>query len=252
MSKITASMIIIGNEVLSGRTQDANLAYLGTSLGELGIVLVEVRVIRDDESAIINAVNTMRLAYDYVFTTGGIGPTHDDITTACVGKAFGAPLWRHPLAVSYLLQQYGSENLNDARLKMAYVPEGAVLIENPVSKAPGFQLDNVFVLPGVPRIMQAMFEGMKHRLRGGAPLTSRSIGAFTPEGSIAEKLARVQQRHRSVEIGSYPFVRSGRFGTSLVVRSNDQVAIDAAVEDIVTFLHAMGVEPIEDTVENAA
>lgn len=252
MSDVTAAAVVIGNEVLSGRTQEANLAYLGKELGELGIALAEVRIVRDDEAAIVSAVNELRFQHSYLFTTGGIGPTHDDITTASVGKALGAPLWRHPLAVSYLLQQYGSENLNEARLKMAYIPEGATLIENPVSKAPGFQLQNVFVLPGVPRIMQAMFEGIRDRLTGGAPLTSRTISAFAPEGVIAEKLAMVQQRHDSVEIGSYPFVRGGRFGASLVIRSADARAIDAAAVDIAAFLSSMGVEPIEESVENAA
>jgi len=252
MSDVTAAAVVIGNEVLSGRTQDANIAYLGRALGDLGIALAEVRIVRDGEAAIVGAVNALRSEHDYVFTTGGIGPTHDDITTACVAKAFGAPLWRHPVAVSYLLQQYGAENLNEARLKMAYIPDGAELIENPVSRAPGFRLGNVYVLPGVPRIMQAMFEGIRHCLRGGAPLGSRTISAFAPEGVIAGPLAEVQMRHDQVEIGSYPFVRSGRFGASLVIRSADPAAIDAAASEISAFLLTMGVEPIEETVENAA
>jgi molybdenum cofactor synthesis domain-containing protein len=241
----TACVIIIGNEVLSGRTQDLNLAYLGKQLQALGIQLGEARVIRDDEDAIVAAVNDCRARYSYVFTTGGIGPTHDDITAASVARAFGVPLIRDADAVRRLQQQYVPADLNEARLRMADVPEGAVLIDNPVSRAPGFQIGNVFVLPGVPSIMRAMFEGVRSRLKGGRPFVSRTVSAYVTEGTIALALAKVQARHAGVEIGSYPFLRHGRLGTSLVTRAADPDAVTAAAADIVAMLHGLDIEPID-------
>src|SRR5260221_202527 len=183
---VTACLIIIGNEILSGRTQDANLAFIAKGLNEVGIRLREVRVIPDIAETIIETVNEMRATFDYVFTTGGIGPTHDDITSECVARAFGVP-WvldeeaRRRLAAGYA----NPADLNEARLRMAHVPEGAVLIDNPVSRAPGFQIGNVFVMAGVPRIMQAMFDGIKRRLIGGAPVLSRTVTSGLPEGVLA-------------------------------------------------------------------
>ncbi|MCW5700458.1 MAG: competence/damage-inducible protein A [Rhodospirillales bacterium] len=243
---VTACVIIIGNEVLSGRTRDANLPFLATRLNDLGIRLREARVVADDTAAIVAAVNATRAYHDYVFTTGGIGPTHDDITAASIAAAFGAPLWRDPEAVAYLQQQYAPGDLNEARLRMADVPKGAHLIENPVSRAPGFRMDNVFVLPGVPRIMQAMFDGLAHCLVGGAPMLSRTIAAFTLEGAVADPLSRIQQQHPSVDMGSYPFVRDGRIGTSLVLRATEEPALNDAADAVKTMIRDLGVEPMDE------
>lgn len=232
---VTAAVIVIGNEILSGRTQDTNLAYLAKELGELGIRVREARVVPDDEVEVVAAVNAARARYTYVFTTGGIGPTHDDITAACVAKAFGLPLERHPEAERRLLAYYPPEKVNEARMKMAETPRGATLIDNPVSVAPGFRVENVHVLPGVPSIMRAMFEGLRGSLRGGAPVLSRTVTAYCPEGEVAAPLAAIQARHPDVEIGSYPFMRQDRFGTSLVLRSADRDGLDAAVADLLAW-----------------
>jgi molybdenum cofactor synthesis domain-containing protein len=243
---VTACVIIIGDEVLSGRTQDLNLAFLARALNEVGIRVAEARVIPDIEEAIVETLNTCRVRFDYVFTTGGIGPTHDDITAASVAAAFGVPLHRDPDAVRRLERQYAPADRNAARLRMADVPKGAILIDNPVSGAPGFQMENVFVLPGVPRIMQAMFDGLCDRLAGGDPVQSRSVAAFTTEGSIAVPLAALQARHERVKIGSNPFVRDGRLGTSLVLRTTDPAALDQATEEVIDLIRSIGVEPIEE------
>jgi molybdenum cofactor synthesis domain-containing protein len=239
---VTAGLLIIGNEILSGRTQDANLAYLAKELNELGIRMREVRVVPDDEAEIVDALNALRARYDYVFTTGGIGPTHDDITSACVAKAFGLPFGRHPEAERRLRAYYPPEKLNEARLKMAETPEGAELIDNPVSVAPGFRVGNVYVLPGVPSIMRAMFDGLRPSLRGGEPVRSRTVTVYAPEGEVARPLAEVQDRHPDVEIGSYPFMRQDRFGTSLVFRSTDRGRIDSAVGEMLAFAEGRGIE----------
>jgi molybdenum cofactor synthesis domain-containing protein len=241
---VTACVIIIGNEILSGRTHDANLPYLAKALNGVGIRVMEARVVRDDECAIVEAVDACRHAYDYVFTTGGIGPTHDDITAACLAEAFGVELVRDPRAVDLLTRHYAAAELNEARLKMAEVPQGATLIDNPVSSAPGFRIGNVVVLPGVPRILQAMVDGLVVNLRGGDPVLSRTISAFTTESGIAAPLSAVQDAHPQVEIGSYPFVRSGRFGVSLVVRSTDRAALDAAAVAVAAMLCGLAIEPI--------
>ena len=243
---VTAALLIIGNEILSGRTKDANLPYLATRLNALGIRLLEARVVPDTEARIIAAVNALRAEYDYVFATGGIGPTHDDITAEAVAKAFGVRLLRHPEAVARLRRQYENpSDLNEARLRMANVPEGGVLIDNPVSAAPGFQIGNVFVMAGVPAITQAMFEGLKDRLVGGAPVRSRTIATHLAEGQIAEGLAGLQARHPEVEIGSYPFYRQRRFGVSLVIRSTDLEAIERAAAELKAMLVGLGGEVIE-------
>lgn len=246
---VTACVLIIGNEILSGRTQDQNLSFLAKALNDIGIRVVEARVIPDDEATIVATVNHCRAAFDYVLTTGGIGPTHDDITSACVAKAFGRRLLRHPAAEAALLAHYRPEEVNEARMRMADLPEGAVLIDNPVSRAPGFQVENVIVLPGVPAIMRAMFDGLRHRLTGGAPVLSRTISSFTGEGTIAARLSAVQAAHGAVEIGSYPFVRSGRFGVSLVIRGVDCRDVDAATDAVCAMLRGLGAEPIEDEVK---
>jgi molybdenum cofactor synthesis domain-containing protein len=245
---VTASVLIIGNEILSGRTKDANLPYLAVELNKIGVRLMEARVVADIEAEIVEAVNALRAKHDYVFTTGGIGPTHDDITAECIAKAFGVPLLRHPEAVKILARQYKDpRDLNEARLRMANVPEGGVLIDNPVSGAPGFQIGNVFVMAGVPSIMQAMFQGVKNRLVGGAPMRSRTVSTNLPEGKIAEGLTALQNKHPDVEIGSYPFFRLGRFGVSLVARGVDREALDQTADELKAMLAALGGEILDDT-----
>ena len=229
---VTACAVIIGNEILSGRTQDANLAFLGQRLEALGIRLMEARVVPDIEEVIVATVNEVRRRYTYVFTTGGIGPTHDDITSACVAKAFGVPLTLHPQAHALLEAHYRPGDLNEARLRMAHTPEGATLIDNPVSIAPGFRMENVFVMAGIPAITQAMFEGVAHDLAGGRPLLSRSVTVEVPEGTIAKGLGSLQEAYPDVEMGSYPFNRHGRFGTRLVLRSTDEGRLDAAAKEL--------------------
>ncbi len=242
-----ACLIIIGNEILSGRTQDANLSFLGSSLNDLGVRLKQAQVIADDRDVIIDTVNACRVRFDYVFTTGGIGPTHDDITSDAVAGAFGVPLVRHPDAVALLREHYENPaDLNAQRLKMCDVPEGASLIDNPVSKAPGYQIGNVFVLAGVPVVMRAMFDCMKDRLIGGLPMLSRTVVAYLGEGVMAEGLGLVQDAHPAVEIGSYPFFRAGRLGAALVARSPDEQALDAAVQAVRRMVTDLGGEPVEE------
>ena len=242
----TACVVIIGDEVLSGRTQDANLRYLGERLNGIGIRLAEARVIADDANAIVRTLNEVRAAFDYVFTTGGIGPTHDDITAAAVAKTFGVKLHRDPEALRLLTDHYRPQDINEARLRMADVPEGATLISNPVSKAPGFRIGNVYVMAGVPRIMQAQFDGIAPSLKGGRPVRSHTISAHVSEGKIAIALGEIQARHPEVAIGSYPFVRDGRIGTSLVFRCVDAECIPPAAAELRTVLAELGVAPAEE------
>lgn len=239
---LRAALIIIGNEVLSGRTREANLTFIGSRLATMGIRLCEARVVRDERAAIIAAVNQFRDQYDYVFTTGGIGPTHDDITTECVAAAFGLAVNRDPQAVTRLRNYYGPDELTDARLRMANIPDGAELIDNPVSGAPGFRLANVFVLPGVPRIMQAMFPGLAGKLAGGAPIISRSIKAWIAESKLAEALGRIQFEYPDVDIGSYPFARENRFGTTLVASGSNTKSLADALNEIERLLRAREIE----------
>ena len=242
----TAALLIIGNEILSGRTQDANLNYLAKTLGSIGVKLVECRVVTDSEPAIIEAAQTLSRQVDYVFTSGGIGPTHDDITSAAIAKAFGTPLKRHPEAEARLRKHYKPEDINEARLKMADIPEGAELIDNPVSAAPGFILGNVYVMAGVPRIMQAMLDGVKSRLRGGAITVSRTISATITEGYIAAELGAIQADYANVEIGSYPFIRDGKLGVSLVSRSTDLKALEEVTQQLRTLIHKHNAQILED------
>lgn len=223
----TACLIIIGNEILSGRTQDKNLAWLAERLNAQGIGLRETRVIPDVETTIIATVNECRAKFTYVFTTGGIGPTHDDITTACVAKAFGVAVHRHPEAERRLRAHYTNDQINEARLKMADVPMGATLIDNQVSAAPGFAMENVYVMAGVPRIMQAMFDAVKHTLAGGKPVQARSITTNLPEGTIAQGLTAIQTHYADVEIGSYPYFKQGMLSTTLVMRGVDETTLEA-------------------------
>jgi molybdenum cofactor synthesis domain-containing protein len=242
---VTACLVVIGNEILSGRTQDANVAYLARGLNEVGVRLREVRVIPDVAETIVETVNEVRRRYDHVFTTGGIGPTHDDITAESVARAFGVKLILHPEARRRLAERFRDrpDELNEARLRMAHVPEGATLIDNLVSTAPGFQIGNVYVLAGVPRIMQAMFDGMKHRLGGGAPVLSRSVASSLFEGTIAAGLAALQERYADIEIGSYPWYRQGRSGVDLVLRGTEAGRLDEAAAAVAAMLRGLGDAP---------
>ncbi|WP_299391198.1 molybdopterin-binding protein [Pelagibius sp.] len=238
--KVTACLLIIGNEILSGRTKDKNLAFLGEELNHLGIRLMEARVIPDVEDVIVATVNDVRQRFDYVFTTGGIGPTHDDITADCVAKAFGLPLIVNQEARAILEAHYEKGQLNAARLRMARTPEGAQLIENPVSQAPGFQVGNVFVMAGIPVIMQAMFQSLRHRLAGGEPLLSLTVSVDLGEGVLAAGLGAVQERFPDVELGSYPFNRNGTFGVRLVLRSTDAQRLKAAAQAVDELILELG------------
>lgn len=246
MSKtVTAALAIIGNEILSGRTHDKNIPHIATRLNEAGIQLREVRVVPDLEQEIIDAVNALRGRYDYVFTTGGIGPTHDDITSATVAKAFGTTLHRHPDAEAALRAHYTPDMVNEARLRMAEVPNGATLIPNPVSAAPGFIIGNVHVMAGVPRIMQAMLDWVLPQLSGGDTVLSLSITTNLTEGTIAQQLTAIQARYPTVDIGSYPTFRQGDLSTTLVCRSPDANANDAAGAEIRAMIAALGGQLIE-------
>jgi molybdenum cofactor synthesis domain-containing protein len=242
---VTAAVLLIGNEILSGRTRDANLNYIAIGLTAIGVRLREARVVPDVPEAIIAAVNELRARFDYVFTTGGIGPTHDDITAECIARAFGVPLVKDPRAVRLLTNHYGEANLTEARLRMAHVPEGAMLIDNPVSTAPGFQVGNVFVLAGVPAICRAMFDGLKGRLRTGDKVLSVTISGHVGEGVIAKGLGELQERYPMLEIGSYPFFRQSRFGASFVLRGTDAAALQSAAEELRALIRSLGAEPIE-------
>jgi len=240
----TACVLIIGNEVLSGRTRDSNLSFLGTELNTIGIQVTEARIIPDVEHTIVETLNYARQHFDYVFTTGGIGPTHDDITAACVAKAFGMPLIRNPDAVAMLETHYKAEDLNEARLSMANTPQNAILIENPVSKAPGFQVENVFVLAGVPRIAQAMFDNLKSRLEGAETVLSKTVSTDLGEGIVAQPLGDVQARFPDVEIGSYPYFKDGQAGVSLVVRGRDEEEINLCLDSLKEMIETLGGCPI--------
>jgi molybdenum cofactor synthesis domain-containing protein len=245
---VTAAILVIGNEILSGRTQDANVKFLATGLNEAGVRLKEVRVVPDDEVEIIEAVHALRKKYDYLFTTGGIGPTHDDITAATMAKAFGVRLLRHPEAVERIrvqCERAGIE-LNEARLRMANIPEGAELVENTVSGAPGFRMENVYVLAGVPMIVEAMFASLRHELTGGAPVMSRALSVRLGEGTIAPLLTEVQDRYGDVDIGSYPSYRAGKFGVSVVCRTADAARLEACIAELDAGLRELGGTPEEE------
>ena len=243
---VTACVLVIGNEILSGRTQDKNLQFLGRRLNDLGVRLREARVIPDVPEVIVDVVNECRAKFDYVFTTGGIGPTHDDITSECIAAAFGVELHRHPDAVALLAPYYGPGEFTDARMRMATVPLGAELIHNPVSAAPGYRMENVFVMAGIPSIMQAMFENLTHLLTGGEPVLSRSIRVAVGESVIAPGLGELQNRYPDLDIGSYPAVRRRQFGVSLVLRGTDASMLDRALVELKEMLAALGLDPEEE------
>ncbi len=242
--KLTAALVIIGNEILSGRTQDININWIATKMSDQGIRLLEVRVVPDIEDAIIQAVNELRCKVAYLFTTGGIGPTHDDITSASIAKAFGVDCPLNADAREILLGYYKSESeLTPARLRMAHVPVGATLIENPVSGAPGFQMGNVYVMAGVPRIMQGMLDNILPNLASGKPYLSNTVSCDLPESKIAETLGNIQNKFATVDIGSYPHFRSGTMGLALVLRSTDNDNLHEATRDVVDMVRSYGVEP---------
>jgi len=241
----TAALIVIGDEILSGRTQDANLAYLAKWLNVQGIRLKTARVVADDMDAIAEAVNALKPpAHDYLFTTGGIGPTHDDITVDAIAAALGVGVVMHPEAEAILRGYYG-DRITEARLRMARVPEGADLLPNPVSGAPGIRLGNIFIMAGVPKITQGMLAGLEGKLEGGAPVLSRAVGAWTGESAVADLLRETERAHAGVQIGSYPFWKEGRVGANFVLRSPDPHALAACAEALKDGLRAAGVEPVD-------
>ncbi|MHA3914187.1 competence/damage-inducible protein A [Halovulum sp. GXIMD14793] len=236
MANPTAGLLIIGDEILSGRTRESNAHHLAGRLTAHGIDLREIRVVADEAPALVGALNALRGCYDHVFTSGGIGPTHehDDITADCVAEAFGVGLSvrydaRRALAANYA---EGEAALNEARLRMARIPDGAALIENPISKAPGFHIGNVFVMAGVPAVFEAMVASVLPTLTGGAPLLSENVRLDQGEGDVATALAGIAKTHPLVAIGSYPFQRNGRYGTNIVLRCQDRDALDAATNDV--------------------
>ncbi len=233
-SNPTAAVILIGNEILSGRTQDINLQHIAEHLCAVGIQVCECRVIADIEAVIVDAVNTLRHQYDYVFTTGGIGPTHDDITAQCVANAFGVPLLQHPQAVKLLTEYFQSRDVevNEARMRMANVPQGGVLIENPVSVAPGFCVENVYVMAGVPRIMQAMFANILPTLEHGAVIYSVTVVCNLPEGIISRPLGELQEKYPQIDLGSYPGKSNATSRVSLVARGTDQDVLREVLADL--------------------
>ena len=234
--EIFASIIVIGNEILSGRTQDTNTSTLSKWLNSLGIKIQEVRTIPDIEKNIIDTVNELRKKYKYVFTTGGIGPTHDDITASSISKAFNLKYGPHKEAMAILKKYYKPGEFNEGRKKMAYMPTVANLILNPTSGAPGFNVENVFCLPGVPSILKSMLSGITHKLVGGNPILSYTINLRTVESEIAKSLSDVQDKNKEVDIGSYPFFRAGKLGVAIVLRSTKQNNIDKCNSQIIKFV----------------
>lgn len=231
----TASILIIGNEILSGRTQDANVYYLSEQLSRMGINLQEARIIPDDESAIIRNVVDLSRRHSYLFTTGGIGSTHDDITASSIAKAFNLPLHSHPEALERLKVYYG-DAMNEARSRMSLIPVGAKLIDNPVSSAPGFQIENVFVLAGIPLVMQAMFGTLLDRLSRGTPIRCLTVTCDVAESLISDHLSEIQKRHSHVDIGSYPHFREGTYGLSLVIRGTDEAHLEKATQEVLALI----------------
>lgn len=240
----TAGLIVIGDEILSGRTQDKNIAQVASWLQVQGIRLAEVRVVPDEEARIIAAVNDLRAAYDYLFTTGGIGPTHDDITVDAVAAALGVPVVIHPEARALLERYYATRGgLNEGRLRMARVPEGSELIPNRMSGAPGIRRGNIFLMAGVPHITAGMLDALTGQLEGGAPLLSETIGCWVAESEVAELLRQTEAAHEACQIGSYPFFREGRVGANFVVRSVDAAALKACCASLIAGLEADGHAP---------
>ncbi|MSP30397.1 MAG: competence/damage-inducible protein A [Acetobacteraceae bacterium] len=242
----TACLLVIGNEVLSGRTQDANIRFIATKLGEIGMPLREVRVIPDVPETIINTVNEVRTKFDHVFTTGGIGPTHDDITSECIAAAFGVPWEAHPAAWERMERAFKPGEFNAARQRMATMPRGAGLIDNAISVAPGFTMGNVHVMAGVPRIMQSMMDTLLPTLPHGIPIVSRAVHAFgMPEGLIAAGLEEIQNRYPDLDVGSYPFYRPSGNGVTIVAKGPDAYAAEAAISEVTALFSNLERTPIQ-------
>jgi len=244
--KVNAAIVVIGNEILSGRTQDVNVAAISKWLNELGVKLEEVRVIPDLENSIIKTVNEVRKKFKYIFTTGGIGPTHDDITSKSIAKAFNLSYGYHKKAYAILEKYYGKDKFNIGRKKMAMMPIKASLIINPSSGAPGFIVDNVYCLPGVPSILNSMLGGLNNKIKGGKKILNKTISAQTVESEIAKSLEKVQLKFKKVEIGSYPFFRLGKIGVSMVIRSIEKKKIDDCHKEIVIFLKRKKIKIIDN------
>ena len=246
ITQVNASILIIGNEILSGRTKDTNTSSLALWLNTLGVKVEEVRVIPDVEEIIVDTINKLRKRYKYVFTTGGIGPTHDDITAQSASKAFGLKYEPHKEAFKLLEKYYKPGEFNEGRQRMAWMPSNAKLILNPTSGAPGFFVENVFCLPGVPSILHSMLGGLKNEISGGQPIISKTINLKTVESEIAKSLTHVQENNRDVEIGSYPFFRAGKLGVSIVIRSVDQSKINDCSSQILKFVKEKNIEQLKD------
>ena len=244
-TKVNAAILIIGNEILSGRTQDTNTSTLATWLNSIGVKVGEVRVIPDVEKTIISTLNILRKTYNYVFTTGGIGPTHDDITAESVSKAFGLKYEIHKEAYKILEAYYKPGEFNKGRQKMVWMPSSANLILNPTSGAPGFNVENVYCLPGVPSILKSMLGGLKNAIVGGDPIISKTISLRTVESEIADSLTKVQNENKDVEIGSYPFFQAGKLGVSIVLRSENQSKIEECNSKILQFVNEKNIEIVE-------
>ena len=244
-TKVNAAILIIGNEILSGRTQDTNTSTLATWLNSIGVKVNEVRIIPDQEDIIVETLNLMRKSNNYVFTTGGIGPTHDDITAQSVAKAFGLKYELHKEGYKILEAYYQPGEFNEGRQKMIWMPANADLILNPTSGAPGFSVENVFCLPGVPSIMKSMLGGLKNKIVGGDPILSYTISLKTVESEIANSLTKVQEENQDVEIGSYPFFHAGKLGVSIVLRSENQSKIDQCNSQILKFVSDKKIEVVD-------
>jgi molybdenum cofactor synthesis domain-containing protein len=244
-TKVNAAILIIGNEILSGRTQDTNTSTLATWLNSIGVIVSEVRVIPDIEKTIIDTLNVLRKENNYVFTTGGIGPTHDDITAQSVSKAFGLKYEIHKEAFKILEAYYKPSEFNEGRQKMVKMPENAELILNPTSGAPGFSVENVYCLPGVPSILKSMLGGLKNKIVGGEPVLSQTISLRTVESEIAENITKIQNENKDVEIGSYPFFHAGKLGVSIVLRSENQSKIDICNSQILKFVNDKKIEVVD-------
>jgi len=236
---VTAAILVIGDEILSGRTKDKNIGYIAEYCTQIGVDIREVRIVPDIEDEIVAAVNALRTRYDHVFSTGGIGPTHDDITADSMAKAFGVTIDHDPRAVAILTDHYPTGQLNEARMRMARIPAGADLILNKVSKAPGFTLGNVHVMAGVPSIMQAMFDEVTAKIPTGAKMLSRTVPVGMGEGRIARQLGEIQLDYPDVSIGSYPKMLDGAFATDIVLRSRDEARLDEAARAVEAMVAAM-------------
>ena len=243
---VTASVVIIGNEILSGRTQDTNLAHIALQLNEWGVRVRDARVVPDVLKTVVAAVNETRAAFDYVFTTGGIGPTHDDITVDCIAAAFDVPVVVSEEIAAIIRRRPAPPHVMESRMRMARIPEGASLIANPTGGPQGFRMDNVFVMAGIPAVMQAMLSTLEDHLEGGSVMRSRSVTAHLGESEIADGLEDIQRRYPHIDLGSYPFYRDNVYGTTLVMRGADETALEAVVSEVRGIIEARGAVPRDE------